>query len=137
MARCCPPGLHALGTTCPLAHLPLLPPPPRPPAGGRLADTVTAVCGRTCAWWSGLADKDFYIQQNDIFTARLDAGALDPNNPFSYSPDAQYAFVLSRAENAQFEGYCAADNAAQVGWPTARQATAGCIDVSGSGSSTF
>jgi hypothetical protein len=76
---------------------------------------VTAVCGRTCAWFSSLADKEFYMQQNDIFAARLNAGVIDPNNPFSYSPDAQYAFVLSRAENAQFEQYCATGNSDRVG----------------------
>ena len=76
---------------------------------------MTAVCGRTCAWFQSLPDKEFYMQQNDIFAARLNAGVIDPNNPFSYSSDAQYAFVLSRAENAQFEQYCAAGNSAQVG----------------------
>lgn len=88
-----------------------------PADGGRLADTVTAVCSRTCAWWQGLADKDFFMTQSDIFIAREAAGVLDSNNPFSYSPDAQYAFVLSRAEDAQFASYCEAPNSDQFGFP--------------------
>lgn len=129
---------------------------------------MEAVCSRTCAWFRGLTAQQsaFYIQQNDIFRARLAAGgapgaggavsktrphacipfclpqsaaqccvlhpashpclhpplppcagAIDPNNPFGYSSDAQYALLLSSGEAAQLEAYCAAPGSEAWGFP--------------------
>jgi hypothetical protein len=39
----------------------------------------------------------------------LRAGVIDPSDPFSYSPDAQFALILSNEEIAQFEFYCASN----------------------------
>ncbi len=45
-------------------------------AGQWLSDAVEAVCSRTCAWFRSLTAEQsaFFIQQNDIFRARLAAG---------------------------------------------------------------
>lgn len=59
----------------------------------------------------------FWVQGADITSLpAVVAGAIDANDPFSYSPDAQYALLLSSAEDAQFQQYCAAPNAAQYGF---------------------
>ncbi len=42
---------------------------------------------------------------------------MDVNNPFGYSPDAQYALILSAAEDQQFSQYCSQPNSAQYGFP--------------------
>ncbi|KAL4422112.1 hypothetical protein ABPG77_003397 [Micractinium sp. CCAP 211/92] len=90
-----------------------------PAEGQWLSDAVEAVCSRTCAWFRSLTAEQsaFFIQQNDIFRARLAAGAIDPNDPFGYSPDAQYALLLSAGEAAQLEAYCSAPGSEAWGFP--------------------
>lgn len=79
---------------------------------------VEATCGRTCNWWRGLgANATEFIRQNNIFRARVAAGVVDVNNPFGYSAEAEYALMLSDAENTQFEQYCDTANADQYGFP--------------------
>jgi sodium/potassium-transporting ATPase subunit alpha len=86
--------------------------------GGQDAASA-AVCGRTCSWYSSLAEetKQKWIAANDAFRARLAVGIIDVNAPFSYGGDAAWALMLSREEDDLFQSYCAGPSADQYGFP--------------------
>lgn len=77
------------------------------PLAGR-SKAETAVCGRTCTWYNNMpqADKDYYVNLNNLFLERLAAGIVDSSDPFNWSQEAQLSLILSQADVDQFELYC-------------------------------